>query len=152
MTNQPHTFSNVIKTLFAICVLFLRLLGKITGMTYKEISVVFNLWTQGTLLLCFGAVPFLNSVCRCFCYRSIDYMMLTITCAVFVLHFMGFQWLLMHYRGSMDEVFDQCVKDLQMLAEKWHTNYFAVNIIIFIIGWLSVIGFDSILILRTIFT
>lgn len=140
----------MIKTLFAICVLFLRLLGKITGMTYKEISVVFNLWTQGTLLMCFGAAPFLNSVCRCFSYRFIDYMMLTITCAVFVLHFIGFLWLLMHYRGSMDEVFDQCVKDLRWLAEKWHNNYFAVNIIIFIIGWLSVIGFDSFLIWKSI--
>ena len=35
---------------FGLCVLFLLLLGKLFGLTYKQISVVFNLWVQGSVL------------------------------------------------------------------------------------------------------
>ena len=35
---------------FGLCVLFLLLLGKLFGLTYKQISVVFNLWVQGAVL------------------------------------------------------------------------------------------------------
>ena len=34
---------------FGLCVLFLLLLGKLFGLTYKQISVVFNLWVWGSL-------------------------------------------------------------------------------------------------------
>jgi hypothetical protein len=34
---------------FGLCVLFLLLLGKLFGLTYKQISVVFNLWVQGLI-------------------------------------------------------------------------------------------------------
>jgi len=34
---------------FGLCVLFLRLLGKLFGLTYKQISVVFNLWVWVSL-------------------------------------------------------------------------------------------------------
>ena len=43
---------------FGLCVLFLILLGKLFGLTYKQISVVFNLWVQGGLLALSGLIPF----------------------------------------------------------------------------------------------
>ena len=43
---------------FGLCVLFLLLLGKLFGLTYKQISVVFNLWVQGAVLALSGLTPF----------------------------------------------------------------------------------------------
>ena len=43
---------------FNLCVLFLICLGKICGLTYKQISVVFNLWVQGAVLTLSGLAPF----------------------------------------------------------------------------------------------
>ena len=43
---------------FGLCVLFLLLLGKLLGLTYKQISVVFNLWVQGAVLTLSGLTPF----------------------------------------------------------------------------------------------
>ena len=43
---------------FGLCVLFLLLLGKLFGLTYKQISVVFNLWVQGAVLTLSGMAPF----------------------------------------------------------------------------------------------
>lgn len=43
---------------FGLCVLFLLLLGKLVGLTYKQISVVFNLWVQGAVLALSGLAPF----------------------------------------------------------------------------------------------
>ena len=43
---------------FRLCVLFLLLLGKLLGLTYKQISVVFNLWVQGAVLALSWLAPF----------------------------------------------------------------------------------------------
>ena len=43
---------------FGLCVLFLLLLGKLLGLTYKQISVIFNLWAQGAVLALSGLAPF----------------------------------------------------------------------------------------------
>jgi hypothetical protein len=42
---------------FGLCVLFLLLLGKLFGLTYKQISVVFNLWVQGAFWHCQAWLP-----------------------------------------------------------------------------------------------
>ena len=42
---------------FGLCVLFLLLLGKLCGLTYKQTSVVFNLWLQGGVLMLSGLLP-----------------------------------------------------------------------------------------------
>ncbi len=49
---------------FGFCVMFLRLLGKLFGLTYKQISVVFNLWVQGGILALSGLAPFGIAVCK----------------------------------------------------------------------------------------
>lgn len=43
---------------FGLCVLFLLLLGKLLGLTYKQISVVFNLWGAGSRLGIVGVSSF----------------------------------------------------------------------------------------------
>ena len=48
----------MIGRLFNICVDFLNWLGKVAGLTYVEISVVFNLWVQGGLLVITALFPF----------------------------------------------------------------------------------------------
>ena len=47
---------------FALCVLFLQGLGKCFGLTYKQISVIFNLWIQGGVLVLSGCLPFVQSL------------------------------------------------------------------------------------------
>ena len=42
---------------FGACVVFLLLLGKCLGLSYKQISVIFNLYTQGGLLLLSSLLP-----------------------------------------------------------------------------------------------
>lgn len=52
---------------FALCVLFLQGLGKCFGLTYKQISVIFNLWIQGGVLVLSGCLPFVQSLMCSFC-------------------------------------------------------------------------------------
>lgn len=47
---------------FALCVLFLRGLGKCFRLTYEQISVIFNLWIQGGVLVLSGCLPFVQSL------------------------------------------------------------------------------------------
>ena len=62
---------------FGLCVLFLLLLGKLFGLTYKQISVVFNLWVQGAVLTLSGLAPLGTTVYRLTEEVSTDRLLLT---------------------------------------------------------------------------
>jgi len=126
----------IIDKLFALCVEFLLWLGKTTGFTYVEISVIFNLWIQGALLLASSALPLIVTLVKFHGDKKMNIAEFVIPTAIFLFYLSGFMWMMVHYHGTMNQIFQRCVQDLVDLAAKWHTTYNMVNIIIFIIGWL----------------
>lgn len=125
---------------FGLCVLFLLLLGKLFGLTYKQISVVFNLWIQGAILTMSGMLPFVIAITW---LSSVYYGLFVFIFALYGFFYVYFfVKMLRHYHLPFDYAFDLCVEDLQWLAKKWHTTYQIVNLIIFVVLFLILIGFN----------
>lgn len=47
-----------------------------------------------------------------------------------------------HYRLPFDDAFNRCVWDLQKVAQKWHTTYQMVNLIIFVVLFLLLLSLN----------
>ena len=128
---------------FGLCVLFLLLLGKLLGLTYKQISVVFNLWIQGAVLALSGLAPFGIIVYKMLEQFTIGRLLLVIILAFYgIFHVYAFIKMLRHYHLPFNDAFDLCVVDLQRVARKWHTTYQIVNLLIFVLFYLILIGFN----------
>ncbi len=126
---------------FGLCVLFLLLLGKLFGLTYKQISVVFNLWVQGVVLALSGLAPFGIAIYKLVESFSVGWLFLAIIFAVYGMAYVyAFIKMLQHYHLPFNDAFDLRVVDLQLLAKKWHTTYQMVNLLIFILFYLILIG------------
>ena len=120
-----------------LCVLFLVLLGKLFGLTYKQISVVFNLWVQGAVLALSGLAPFGIIVYKMSESFSMGWLALSVVFALYgIAYLYGFIIMLKHYHLPFDAAFELCVDDLKKIAVKWHTTYEMVNLIIFILLYL----------------
>ena len=131
---------------FGLCVLFLLLLGKLFGLTYKQISVVFNLWVQGVVLALSGLAPFGIAIYKLVESFSVGWLFLAIIFAVYGMAYVyAFIKMLQHYHLPFDDAFDLCVVDLQQLAKKWHTTYQMVNLLIFVLFYLILIGVNVII-------
>ena len=50
--------------------------------------------------------------------------------------------MLQHYHLPFNAAFDLCVDDLQRLAAKWNTTYQMVNLLIFILFYLILLGLN----------
>ena len=128
---------------FGLCVLFLLLLGKILGLTYKQVSVVFNLWLQGAILALSGLAPFGLAIYKFIESFSVSWMILAIILACYGLVYLyAFIKLLQHYHLPFNDAFDLCVRDLKWFAKKWHTTYQMVNLLIFVLFYLMLLGFN----------
>ena len=128
---------------FAICVGFLVLLGKLCGLTYKQISVVFNLWLQGAVLVLSAILPLVISVIRLCGGFTLPRLLLVVFLAIYALFYIwAFLRMLHHYHLPVDRAFDRCVHDLQKLARKWHTSYHAVNLLLFVVGFLLLLSLN----------
>lgn len=128
---------------FGLCVLFLLLLGKLCGLTYKQISVVFNLWVQGAVLALSGLAPFGVCIYKMLESFSIGWLLLTILLGCYGLVYVhAFIKMLQHYRLPFNAAFDLCVYDLQYLAKKWHTTYQIVNLLIFVLFYLILLALN----------
>ena len=128
---------------FGLCVLFLLLLGKLFGLTYKQISVVFNLWVQGAILTLSGMVPFGIAVYKMMESFSIGWLALSTVLLIYGFAYVyAFIKMLQHYHLPFNAAFDLCVDDLQRLARKWHTTYQMVNLLIFILFYLILLGLN----------
>lgn len=128
---------------FTLCTRFLSLLGKCMGLNYKQISVIFNLYLQGGLLAVSGTLPLGAAIWRVATNPHWHGWLLLFLCAVYLsIYIAGFITIIRHYHLPMESAFDLCVKDLLWIAEKWHMSYHAVNIVIFVFWWLSVIGMN----------
>ena len=128
---------------FGLCVLFLLLLGKLFGLNYKQISVVFNLWVQGAVLALSGLAPFGAAVFKLSQSFSMGWLALAIVFALYgAAYVYAFIKMLQHYRLPFDAAFDLCVDDLNKIAEKWHTTYEMVNLLIFVLFYLILLGLN----------
>ena len=128
---------------FAICVSFLMLLGKLCGLTYKQISVVFNLWLQGAVLVLSAILPLVISVIRLCGGFTLPRLLLVVFLAIYALFYIwAFLRMLHHYHLPVDRAFDRCVYDLKKLARKWHTSYQAVNLLLFVVGFLLLLSLN----------
>ena len=128
---------------FGLCVLFLLLLGKLVGLTYKQISVVFNLWVQGAVLALSGIAPFGVIVYKMLESFSIGWLFLSIIFAIYgMVYVYAFVRMLKHYHLPFNDSFDLCVRDLQWLAKRWHTTYQMVNLLIFVLFYLILLGLN----------
>ena len=128
---------------FGLCVLFLILLGKLFGLTYKQISVVFNLWVQGGLLALSGLIPFGVSAFKLWESFSVGWLALTIVFALYGFAYVyAFIKMLQHYRLPYNAAFDLCVDDLERIAAKWHTTYEMVNLLLFVLFYLILLGLN----------
>lgn len=124
---------------FGLCVLFLLLLGKLLGLTYKQISVVFNLWVQGAVLTLSGLTPLGASICLLTENFSIDRLLQALLFFCYgMVYVYAFIKMLRHYHLPFDDAFDRCVSDLQWLARKWRTTYQIVNLLIFVVFFLLI--------------
>ena len=128
---------------FGMCVLFLLLLGKLFGLTYKQISVVFNLWVQGAVLTLSGMAHFGIAVYKIMESFSIGWLALSAVLLIYGFAYVyAFIKMLQHYHLPFDAAFDLCVDDLEQLAKKWHTTYQMVNLLIFIFFYLILLGLN----------
>ena len=144
MLNKMIKYARLIALIpFGLCVLFLRLLGIIFGLTYKQISVMFNLWIQGAVLALTGVLPFGIT-----CYKMLTsftpiYMVLVIVFLCYgAIYVYVFIKMLHHYHLPFDDAFDLCVEDLQTLALRWHTTYQIVNMLIFVLLYLIILALN----------
>lgn len=143
MNKWPH---KVVLLPFMLCAGFLFLLGKCLGLSYKKISVIFNLYLQGGVLALSGMMPLIAIIWNMLNHAScIGWLVLLLCISYASIYVVGFVGLLRHYHLPMDYAFDLCVKDLGVVASKWHISYHAVNLVIFICWWLSFIGMNFIL-------
>ena len=128
---------------FGLCVLFLLLLGKLFGLTYKQISVVFSLWVEGAVLALSGLAPFGIAVYKMMESFSMWWLLLSAALLIYgIAYVYSFVKMLQHYHLPFNDAFDLCVRDLQWLAKKWHTTYQIVNLLIFVLFYLILLGFN----------
>ena len=131
---------------FILCVLFLRGLGKLCGLTYKTISVIFNLWIQGAVLMISGLFLWGALIYRFFNSNDISWLFaLILYLPIAYLYVYSFIKMLSHYHLPFDSAFDRCVIDLKILALKWHTTYQVVNLLIFVIFFLLLLSLNIII-------
>lgn len=129
---------------FMLCVGFLLLLGKLCGMTYKQISLVFNLWVQGAVLMLSGLAPAAAAIYKLATGGSLLWLAVAALLLVYAaVHVFGFVRMLQHYHLPFDRAFDLCVKDLLIWAKKLHTTYEMTNLIIFVLLFLVLIAVNS---------
>jgi hypothetical protein len=130
----------MIDSLFMVCVKFLQWLGARTRLTYKEISVVFNLWVQGVVLLIASVAPLVVGLIKGCEVGVVPLAVYALACSLVILK------ILRHYMMPMNEAFDLCVEDLQRIAMKWNRSYNYVNIVIFVVIYLLLLCFDGLLV------
>ena len=128
---------------FMLCAGFLLLLGKGLGLTYKQISVIFNLYLQGGLLTLTGMMPLAAIIWKMTEYTGwSEWILLLAFLSYASIYIVAYVGLLKHYHLPMNDAFDLCVEDLRAISSKWGISYHAVNLIIFIWWWLALVGLN----------
>lgn len=116
-------------------------LGSLLGLSYKEICVIGNIHIQGGIWLLSAMIPVIvliqhkqtSLIKKPYLILAIGYGFIH---SILFIMFCG------RYSFPIMEGFDVCVKDLQHIAKNYSTTYQAVNIYIFVVGWLLSVGWN----------
>ena len=130
---------------FLLCTRFLQLLGKIFHLSYEQIAIILNLYIQGSILMLSGALPFTAGIYTCF--HGFGWTMIICVIAslgYLSMYVMGYRWLLHRFKDTSNVYFDLCVQDLNRVSAAWKISYQMVNLLIFVVWWLSLVCFNSI--------
>ena len=129
---------------FAFCVLFFKIVGNIFHLTYEEISVYFNLYFQGASLTISAFFPFIGQ-CVCLENSFIGYFSLILFLCYALLYVALFYLLTKRYPPFVYPSFNRCVRDLQQLSSYLKISYWAINLLIFVFAWLTLLGTNVLL-------
>jgi hypothetical protein len=90
-----------------------------------------------------GLAPLMVAVFKMSESFSMGWMALTIVFALYGFAYVyAFIKMLQHYRLPYDAAFDLCVDDLERIAAKWHTTYEMVNLLLFVLFYLILLGLN----------
>jgi hypothetical protein len=141
--------------LFGICMMLITAFAFIFGISYEEASVIINLWIQpGLLIISTGSIVYAHLKKRNYFYSFFGAIYFIITC-------MCFYRLYHHYHmWNMSEAFKLCMTELwdisKIAATSYNiyylphytyiwTEYYIINILIFIVGFCSILIINRIL-------
>ncbi len=122
------------QNLFRLCQHFLSFVGRATGLTYIQISVIFNLWVQGRVLVLSAFAP-VAVLLYSHGYKSRPGLT-AIMVAYALLYVILYILMLVHYRLPFEGAFYRCVDDLESIAQRLRITYELVNILIFVVLFL----------------
>jgi hypothetical protein len=127
--------------LFDICCKIMSGLGNILGLSYKEICVIGNIYLQGGIWILLAWIPTIVLM-RHKQTSLIKKLYFILALGYGLIHTMLFIMFCERYSFPITDGFDVCVMDLRQIAKSNHTTYQAVNIYIFVIGWLLSVGWN----------
>ena len=98
---------------------------------------------EGAVLALSGLAPLGTTVYRLTEEVSTGRLLLTFLMVCYgMMYVYMFIKMLRHYHLPFDDAFDLCVRDLEWLAAKWHTTYHIVNLLVFILFYLILLGLN----------
>ena len=127
--------------LFDTCCKIMSGLGSLLGLSYKETYVIGNIHIQGGIWLLSAMIPVIVLI------QHKQTSLIKKPCLILAIgygfiHSILFIMFCGRYSFPIMEGFDVCVKDLQHIAKNYSTTYQAVNIYIFVVGWLLSVGWN----------
>ena len=127
--------------LFEVCCKIMAGLGNLLGLSYKEICVIGNIYLQGGIWVLFTWIPTIVLM-RHKQTPLTKKLYFILALGYGLIHTMLFIMFCGRYSFPIIDGFDVCVKDLQHIARNYSTTYQAINIYIFVGGWLLSIGWN----------
>lgn len=132
--------------LYDICCKTLSWLGDFLGLSYKEISVIFNVYIQGGLWALSAITPFFALIKMLRTNSSIGKGLYLLPSIIYGMacSFL-FLFVCVRYRFPLTEAFDKCVFDLNVVTNFIHVSYETINVLIFIVLWGIAVGWNLII-------
>lgn len=128
-------------TLFGSCCAFMAAVGYALGLTYKEFCVIGNNYVQAGLVAASALWLVVESWLVVKRHPSFASWLAAALSSLLLWAYGKVFWVICTtYRLPLEAAFDQCVKDLYHLADIWHTTYYHVNIIVYVVGFVGAIG------------
>ena len=117
------------------------MIGKCFGWDYQKVSVYIciHLWP----LICVAMSLVMLTVAM-----STANLLWITACGIYVsLNIFGYWVVVRHYYpGTIPGIFVRCRDELIVIAERWHTSYAVVNLIVYVLLFAAIMTFDILLI------
>lgn len=133
---------NPIYSLFAECCAFMAIVGWVLGLSYIQFCVIGNIWIPAIAII---------SASICLIVHTLKYgtripTLEKIAVSGFSIMQIALSALiLIHYIGTFNKAFYQCVDDLKFLAERLGTTYVNINILIYVVILFGLLVMDSLI-------